>query len=132
MSALVHASRPRLRPEVEGLIAALPERACIERSVYHQDAARSGLLPLLEGWRAGGLLRDPVDYRDLPGGEQRFRKLGNDRRWRGLSRRNGIEDSTNLAELGDFCRRMGRDARQGEVGLVVGDEYFAIRDFAKE
>jgi hypothetical protein len=43
-----------------------------------------------------------------------------------------IENSTNLAELGGFCRIMGRDARQGEVGLVVGDEYFAIRDFAKE
>jgi len=27
---------------------------------------------------------------------------------------------------------MGREARQGEVGLVVGDEYFAIRDFAEE
>lgn len=43
-----------------------------------------------------------------------------------------IEDSRNLAELGAFCRRMGREARQGEVGLVVGDEYFAIRDFAEE
>ena len=42
-----------------------------------------------------------------------------------------IEDSRKLAELGDFCRRMGRDAGQGEVGLVVGDEYFAIRDFAE-
>jgi hypothetical protein len=40
-----------------------------------------------------------------------------------------IEDDSNLAELGSFCRRMGREARQGEVGLVVGDEYFAIRDF---
>jgi hypothetical protein len=40
-----------------------------------------------------------------------------------------IEDEQNLAELGRFCRRMGREARQGEVGLVVGDEYFAIRDF---
>jgi hypothetical protein len=27
---------------------------------------------------------------------------------------------------------MGRDARQGEVGLVIGDEYFAIRDFGEE
>jgi hypothetical protein len=27
---------------------------------------------------------------------------------------------------------MGREARQGEIGLVVGDEYFAIRDFAEE
>jgi hypothetical protein len=26
---------------------------------------------------------------------------------------------------------MGRDARQGEVGLVVGDEYFAIRQFER-
>jgi hypothetical protein len=43
-----------------------------------------------------------------------------------------IEDSGNLAELGGFCRRMGREARQGEVGLVIGDEYFAIRDFAEE
>ncbi len=43
-----------------------------------------------------------------------------------------IEDSKNLAALGGFCRRMGREARQGEVGLVVGDEYFAIQDFAEE
>jgi hypothetical protein len=42
-----------------------------------------------------------------------------------------IEDADNLAELGGFCRRMGRDASQGEVGLVIGDEYFAIRDFAE-
>ena len=40
-----------------------------------------------------------------------------------------IEDSGNLAELGTFCRTLGRDARQGEVGLVIGDEYFAIREF---
>ena len=43
-----------------------------------------------------------------------------------------IEDSRNLAELGRFCRTMRREARQGEIGLVVGDEYFAIRDFAEE
>ncbi len=42
-----------------------------------------------------------------------------------------IEDQRNLAELGSFCRKMGREARQGEVGLVVGDEYFAIRDFGE-
>jgi len=41
-----------------------------------------------------------------------------------------IQDTANLAALGSFCRRMGREARQGEVGLVIGDEYFAIRDFA--
>ena len=43
-----------------------------------------------------------------------------------------IEDVGKLAKLGDFCRRMGRAARQGEVGLVVRDEYCAIRDFAEE
>lgn len=43
-----------------------------------------------------------------------------------------IENPGNLAELGRFCRRMGREARQGEVGLVIGDEYFAIRDFREE
>jgi len=42
------------------------------------------------------------------------------------------EDARNLAELGSFCRTMGREARQGEIGLVVGDEDFAIRDFAEE
>lgn len=42
-----------------------------------------------------------------------------------------IEDERNLAELGSFCRKMGREARQGEIGLVVGDEYFAIRDFGE-
>ena len=42
-----------------------------------------------------------------------------------------IEDEDALAELGSFCRRLGREASQGEVGLVVGDEYFAIRDFSE-
>ena len=40
-----------------------------------------------------------------------------------------VEDPAALAPLGSFCRSMGREANQGEVGLVVGDEYFAIRDF---
>jgi len=43
-----------------------------------------------------------------------------------------IEDQDALAELGSFCRRLGREASQGEVGLVVGDEYFAIRDFSED
>lgn len=43
-----------------------------------------------------------------------------------------IENSDNLAELGSFCRKMGREGSQGEVGLVIGDEYFAIRDFAED
>ena len=43
-----------------------------------------------------------------------------------------IQDDHNLADLGAFCRKMGREARQGEIGLVVGGEYFAIRDFGEE
>lgn len=43
-----------------------------------------------------------------------------------------ISDQSNLTEVGAFCRRMGREARQGEIGLVIGDEYFAIRDFTEE
>ena len=42
-----------------------------------------------------------------------------------------IENETNLVQLGAFCRTMARQAHQGEVGLVVGDEYFAIRDFGE-
>jgi hypothetical protein len=43
-----------------------------------------------------------------------------------------IQDSRNLAALGRFCRKMGREAHQGEIGLVIGDEYFAIHDFLEE
>jgi len=43
-----------------------------------------------------------------------------------------IQDERCLAQLGSFCRRLGREAHQGEIGLVVGDEYFAIRDFEEE
>jgi hypothetical protein len=37
-----------------------------------------------------------------------------------------------LKKLGDFCRRMGRETNQGEVGVVIGDEYYAFRNFFKE
>jgi hypothetical protein len=43
-----------------------------------------------------------------------------------------VQNSEKLGELGRFCRRMGREAKQGEIGLVIGDEYFAIRQFEKE
>jgi len=43
-----------------------------------------------------------------------------------------IQAAGNLGELGSFCRRMGREARQGEVGLVIGDEYFAIEACEEE
>jgi hypothetical protein len=43
-----------------------------------------------------------------------------------------VSDPDRLKQLGNFCRRLGREARQGEVGLVIGDEYLAFRDFGKE
>jgi len=42
-----------------------------------------------------------------------------------------IQDGHKLAELGSFCRKMGRECSQGEIGLIVSDEYFAIRDFGE-
>jgi hypothetical protein len=43
-----------------------------------------------------------------------------------------VEDESKLEELARFCRRMGRETNQGEVGLVIGDEYVAIRIFEEE
>ena len=43
-----------------------------------------------------------------------------------------IEGTQNIAELGSFCRRMGRAAHQGEIGLIIDDEYLAITDFGEE
>ena len=43
-----------------------------------------------------------------------------------------ISDPDRVNRLGSFCRKMGREAHQGEVGLVIGDEYLAFRDFSKE
>lgn len=43
-----------------------------------------------------------------------------------------IEDRGNQAKLSAFCRRMGREAKQGEIGLVIGDEYFAIRNYTED
>jgi len=40
-----------------------------------------------------------------------------------------IQDSVKLRELGSFCRRLGRETNQGEVGVVIADEYFAFRNF---
>jgi hypothetical protein len=85
VDALVHARRPGLIPEIEELIATLPGGAYIERSVYRREAARSGLIPLLGEWQGRGLLREPVDYRDIPDGDERFRRLSAQRRWRSLS-----------------------------------------------
>ena len=43
-----------------------------------------------------------------------------------------IESEKNLMELGSFCRQMGRETNQGEIGLIIADEYFAIRKFGEE
>jgi hypothetical protein len=43
-----------------------------------------------------------------------------------------IQNAGNLAALASFCRRMGRETNQGEVGLIISDEYIAIRNFAEE
>ncbi len=43
-----------------------------------------------------------------------------------------IEDTGNLARLAAFCRSMGRETNQGEIGLVIGDEYFAIQDYGED
>ena len=42
-----------------------------------------------------------------------------------------IENADNQTSLGEFCRNMGRETNQGEVGLVIGDEYLAITNFRK-
>ena len=36
-----------------------------------------------------------------------------------------IQNPRRLAELASFCRTMGRDARQGEIGPVIGAGYLA-------
>lgn len=36
-----------------------------------------------------------------------------------------------VAQLAKFLHRMGREAQQGEVGLIAGGEYFPIREFDK-
>ena len=43
-----------------------------------------------------------------------------------------IEDHENQKELARFCRRMGRETDQGEIGLVIADEYLAITNFDEE
>ena len=34
-----------------------------------------------------------------------------------------------LKKLAAFCRRMGREAKQGEIGLVIADNYYAIHNY---
>lgn len=39
------------------------------------------------------------------------------------------QSQAKLKKLAAFCRRMGRETNQGEIGLVIADEYFAIRNY---
>ena len=43
-----------------------------------------------------------------------------------------VQDDANLAELGAFCRKMGREGRQGEIGLVVGGRRGQFRDTVED
>jgi hypothetical protein len=40
-----------------------------------------------------------------------------------------VMDDGNLGLVAAFCRRMGRETRQGEVGLIVDNQYHAFRNF---
>ena len=37
-----------------------------------------------------------------------------------------------MEELGRFCKRMGRETNQGEIGMVVDNYYIAFTDFGDE
>jgi hypothetical protein len=43
-----------------------------------------------------------------------------------------LNDEANLAKLLEFCCKLGRETRQGEIGLVIEDEYFPITNFGEE
>ena len=43
--------------------------------------------------------------------------------------RDQVEDDAKLDMLHEFCRRMGKGANQGEIGLVIDGEYLGITDY---
>ena len=43
-----------------------------------------------------------------------------------------IENAGKQSSLAAFCRQMGRETNQGEVGLVIDNEYLAITNFNEE
>ena len=40
-----------------------------------------------------------------------------------------IKAENNIDMLGQFCRRMGRETNQGEIGLIIDSEYLAFTNF---
>lgn len=43
-----------------------------------------------------------------------------------------LEDASTLKELRRFLHRLGVEARQGEVGIVIDGSYFGITDYDEE
>ena len=43
-----------------------------------------------------------------------------------------IQDRDKQEEIGRFCRKMGRETNQGEIGVIVGDEYIAVTDYEED
>lgn len=43
-----------------------------------------------------------------------------------------LEDASALSQLRVFLQRMGREASQGEVGVVIDGTYFGIVDYGEE
>lgn len=129
VDALVHARGRGLLAEIESLIRDLPDRAYMERSVYHRDAARSGLGPLLGRWREGGVLRDLIDYRDLRDGERRFRELLERGRRRRLSRQDvaSLLLAITLGEAGLLTGERALAAAAREHRVVAIDLFDVVR-----
>ena len=42
-----------------------------------------------------------------------------------------FDDETTLTRLRGFLFRMGREANQGEIGIVIGGTYFGITDYTE-
>lgn len=42
-----------------------------------------------------------------------------------------IHEPHKARALVSFCKKMGRETNQGEVGLMIEGEYFAIRDYSE-
>jgi hypothetical protein len=83
VDALSHGSGLGFLPTVEVLIASLPNKALIEKSVY-TECVRTGVSKHVDTWMQKGLVGELVDYRSLDDADARFRKAV--RRWPGLSK----------------------------------------------
>ncbi len=46
-----------------------------------------------------------------------------------LARRADVEEESNLEELAGFLKRMGKNTKQGAIGVVFNDAIHFITDF---